>query len=369
MRGCLLLAIVACLPAWPQTFPTGDPVIRPANGSTPPLTPAEYARFATAAKGHSNIVVIAKLPPDLSPDYGLGYNFVYENANHGWILDRDAEGYKLYLDRKGDGDLSNTEPLRFREQDGQRIDVPMQDINGRWTERFEVANGIVKRSSSATRTGIIELDGHHIPFRLSGNNGRYNVAGTYVAFDREGNGKFESYKSSDRWVNLAGKTYEFHVDAQGASLTLKESDSLPERPSLKTGTPMPDVSLTDLDGKPHAFRSSSSDITLVEFWNTNCGPCREEMPLLKKLYDQQPRERFNIVGVTSDEDLDVLHKYLAELSISWPECREPDNGPVHQIMRIDGIPAYFLISKNGEIVDQWVGSGNSITRIEAALPR
>jgi hypothetical protein len=38
-------------------------------------------------------------------------------------------------------------------------------------------------------------------------------------------------KPSDRRVNLAGKTYEFHVDPQGAFLTLKESDSRAERPT------------------------------------------------------------------------------------------------------------------------------------------
>jgi thiol-disulfide isomerase/thioredoxin len=184
---------------------------------------------------------------------------------------------------------------------------------------------------------------------------------------RPHNGKFESYAPSDRWVNLAGKTYEFHVDPQGAFLTLKESDSRAERPSLKNGTPMPDVSLTDLEGTTHAFRKGSSDLTLIEFWNTNCGPCREEMPLLKKLFDQLPRERFNILGVTSDESLETLGKYLAEFSIAWPECREPDDGPVHQILRIDGIPAYFLVAENGEIVDQWVGSGDSVKRIETAL--
>jgi thiol-disulfide isomerase/thioredoxin len=371
MRGYLLLALAISLPAWPQTFPTADPVMAAGGGMLRPLTPADYEKFAAAVKGHSNAVVILKLPPNLSPDYRLGYNFVYENANHGFILDHDADGYILYLDRKGDGDLSAAEPLRFHEAGGeQRIDVPMQDSVARWTARFELAkDGTIKMNSSATRSGTIELDGHRIPFRLSGSNGRYDVLGTYVAFDREDNGKLESYKSSERWVNLAGKTYEFHVDPQGAALTLKESDSLPDRPSLKTGTPMPDVSLTDLEGKTHPFRHLPSDLTLIEFWNTNCGPCREEMPLLKKLYDQQPRDRFNIVGVTSDESLDVLHKYLAELSIAWPECLEPDNGPVHQIMRIDGIPAYFLVGRNGEIIDQWVGSGNSVKRIETALSR
>jgi thiol-disulfide isomerase/thioredoxin len=172
---------------------------------------------------------------------------------------------------------------------------------------------------------------------------------------------------NDRWVNLAGKTYGFHVDPQGASLTLKESDSLPDRPSLKPGSPIPDVSLSDLESKAHAFRRNTADFTLLEFWNTNCGPCREEMPKLKALYERLPRSRFDILGVTSDESGEVLKKYLTEFGIAWPECREPDDGPVHRIMRIEGIPAYFLLSKDGEILDQWVGSGLTISKIEAAL--
>ena len=57
----------------------------------------------------------------------------------------------------------------------------------------------------------------------------------------------------------------------------------------------------------------------------------------------------------------------AEFEIAWPECRKSDDGPVHRLMRIDGIPAYFLLSKDGEILDQWVGSGPAIAKIEAAL--
>jgi thiol-disulfide isomerase/thioredoxin len=374
----LVVASLSARPAWTQTFPTGDPVMSNGSGISHIETPAEYEKFAAAMKGHPNIVVITELPPNLSADYGLGYNFVYDNSNHSWILDHDAEGYVLYLDRKGDGDLSSTEPLRFHEENGvQRITVPMQDSAGHWTVRFEVSKGnfgaggaeetVLRINSFATRNGVIELENHRIPFRITGSSGRYGILGTHISFDRENSGKFESYEPSERWVNLAGKTYEFQIDPQGASLTLKETDERAERPSLKIGTPMPDVSVTDLDGKTHAFRKQSSDLTLIEFWNTNCGPCREENPQLKKFFDQTPRDRFNIVGVTSDESLEILHKYLGEFSIEWPECREPDNGPVHQIMRIEGIPAYFLVARNGEIVDQWVGSGNSVKRIQTAL--
>ncbi len=375
LRARAFSALLVCLPLTAQVFPTGEPVIPPSSGAMRLLTPAEYQKFAAGAEGHSIIKIIRNLPPNLGPDYRLGYNFVYESTNHGWILDRDSEGYKLFLDLKGDGDLSNSQPFRFHDEGGvPRIDVPMKDSVTRWTARFELVRSssdgndvAVRMSLGADRSGKILLDGREIPFRLSGSSGRYDLPGDHLSLDREGNGKFESYGPNDRWVNLAGKTYEFHVDPQGASLTLKESDSRPDRPSLKPGSPIPDASLPDLEGKAHAFRHNTAAFTLLEFWNTNCGPCREEMPKLKALYDRLPRSRFDILGVTSDESEEVLKKYLSEFAIAWPECRESDDGAVHRLMRIEGIPAYFLLSENGEVLDLWVGSGSTISKIEAAL--
>jgi thiol-disulfide isomerase/thioredoxin len=138
-------------------------------------------------------------------------------------------------------------------------------------------------------------------------------------------------------------------------------------PSLRNGSQIPDVSLTDLEGKPHVFRRNTAEVTLLEFWNTNCAPCREEMPILKALYGKLPRSRFDIIGVSSDESGEVLKKYVAKFAIPWPECRESYEGPVHRLVRIDGEPTYFLLSKDGEILDHWVGSGSSISKIEAAL--
>lgn len=373
LRSLVFDVLLLCLPLTAQVFPTGHPAKLPSGGvAMRPLTPAEYQKFATANEGSSFVKVIRRLPLNLSPNYRLGYNFVYESVNHGWILDRDSEGYKLFLDLKGDGDLSSSQPFRFYDGGGvPRIDVPMKDGASPWIARFELVqnpNGVAVRiNPESYRTGKIPLDGHEIPFRLSGSNGRYDLAGDQVSFDRERNGKYESYRPNDRWVNLAGKTYEFHVDPHGGFLTLKESDSRPDRPSLKPGSPIPDVSLTDLKGKPHAFRHNTADFTLLEFWNTHCAPCREEMPKLNALYDKLPRSRFDILGVSSDESEEVLNKYLAEFAITWPECREPFEGRVHRLLRIDGEPTYFLLSRNGEILDHWVGSGSTISKIEAKL--
>ncbi len=91
------------------------------------------------------------------------------------------------------------------------------------------------------------------------------------------------------------------------------------------------------------------------------------MPKLKDLYEKLPRSRFDILGISNDESEEVLKKYLAEFAIAWPECREPDEGPVHRLMRIEGYPTYFLLSKDGEILDQWTGAGSAVAKIEEAL--
>jgi hypothetical protein len=36
-------------------------------------------------------------------------------------------------------------------------------------------------------------------------------------------------------------------------------------------------------------------------------------------------------------------------------------------MRVEGIPAYFLVSKNGEILDHWAGAGPAVSKIQARL--
>jgi thiol-disulfide isomerase/thioredoxin len=374
LRG--LCVVLLCLPVCGQVFSTGDPVLPKSSGEMLPLSPAEYRKFALWAAAHNDIKVIRQLPGKLSPNYRLGYNFQYDGGNHGWILDRDSDGYKLYLDRRGDGDLRDAQALRFHDESGvSRIDVPIKDGAGDWTARFELfevsgdktGSTRLRINLSADRSGTILLDGRKIPFRLSGASGRYNVAGTYAAFDRDGDGHYDSYRSTDRWVNLAGKTYEFYVDPHGAALTLKEAESREDRPSLKNGSLIPEVALSDLRGERHVLRHNEADFTLLEFWNTNCAPCREEMPKLKALRDRWPRSRFEIVGITSDESESVLEKYLAEFAITWAECREADDGPVHRLLRIDGIPAYFLLSKDGEIIDQWAGSGATISRIEAVV--
>ncbi len=78
---------------------------------------------------------------------------------------------------------------------------------------------------------------------------------------------------------------------------------------------MPDFTLENLAGKPQSIKSLAGAPMLINFWATWCGPCREEIPMLKKLQDQNPW--LKIVGVAVDEP-DAVRKYAKTMQFNYP---------------------------------------------------
>jgi hypothetical protein len=71
--------------------------------------------------------------------------------------------------------------------------------------------------------------------------------------------------------------------------------------------------------------------------------------------------------VSSDESESTLRKFLGEFGITWPQIQEPFEGPIHKLYRVSGEPTYILVGAGGEILDSWVGSGQTNTRVAKFL--
>jgi thiol-disulfide isomerase/thioredoxin len=352
------------------TFPAGPAEPTKGGGIAFPMRAEAYRGFAAKETSNAKMVTVKRLPPNLSPGARFGYNFVVGGINRGWILDGDDEhGWVLYLDWKGDGDLFAAEPLHFQKVDGQyRLEVEASEGEARWPVRFALRDVKVEGEDKlgveigegTVRRGVIEIDGKQARFVLSGSRGRYNDPHNAITIEAPGAAP-QRYRIPEKRFNLFGKTFEFTVDPRGRHLALTEIAKVqPERASLEIGSQAPTFDgLTRLRGK----------MVLLEFWSTSCAPCRIDAPKNVAFYNKASRDKVEFLGISSDESDAILAAFKKKFGMTWPQIREPFEGPIHRLYRVDGEPTYYLIDSNGAIVDKWIGGGMAVERLTKALRR
>ena len=94
-------------------------------------------------------------------------------------------------------------------------------------------------------------------------------------------------------------------------------------------------------------------ITILDFWATWCGPCRDSIPHLNDLYDQYKSEGVVIAGITN-EGKDKVDPFLKRLPMHFPVGMDTRGTTKRTYMAgRDGIPQAFLIDKKGIVV--WEG--------------
>src|SRR5437868_3473576 len=138
----ILLFVATTASAATLTFPTGPAeLLKNGGGIVFPMDAVQYAKFAEQTKSMARRALVVKRPAGLSPTARYGYNFVVGASNRGWILDGDDEhGWVLYLDWKGDGDLSEAKAQRLeRVGNVNRLEVEVPEGELHWVCRFELS--------------------------------------------------------------------------------------------------------------------------------------------------------------------------------------------------------------------------------------
>ena len=115
-----------------------------------------------------------------------------------------------------------------------------------------------------------------------------------------------------------------------------------------------DFTLQDLEGKPISLSDYKGKVVFIDFWASWCPPCRLSIPYVEKLYEQyKDNENFVVLGINLQESKDDITKFMKKQKMNYPVLLS-DNKVISNY-KISSIPRFFLIDKNGDVYNKYVG--------------
>jgi thiol-disulfide isomerase/thioredoxin len=106
-----------------------------------------------------------------------------------------------------------------------------------------------------------------------------------------------------------------------------------------------DFTLPTPDGDMIRLSSLRGKVVLLNFWATWCGPCKEEMPSIERLYKKLKDKGLKVLAV------DVMESN----ELTFPTVIDEDRKTTDQY-RVIAIPTTHLIDKAGRIVGTAFGA-------------
>ncbi|MDR1897199.1 MAG: TlpA family protein disulfide reductase [Prevotellaceae bacterium] len=123
----------------------------------------------------------------------------------------------------------------------------------------------------------------------------------------------------------------------------------------KDGNPATDFKFPDKDGKPVALSDFKGKLVYIDIWATWCGPCKQELPHLKKLeaeYHGNNNIVFLSVSTDASKDYQKWKDFLAKEDLKGVQLFGGDDSRqgIIQPYKVSGIPRFVLVGKDGRIV-------------------
>jgi thiol-disulfide isomerase/thioredoxin len=141
---------------------------------------------------------------------------------------------------------------------------------------------------------------------------------------------------------------------------------------VKNPAPIPQLTMTTIDGRTITTKDLAGKVTLFNFWATWCAPCRAEIPDLIKLQEQY-KDQLVIIGVVSEDGPEErVSKFAAEFNMNYPIVMETDELS-ETFTGIFALPTTFVVSPDLKMMKKHIGQVRRAeieleTRILAKLP-
>ncbi|MEO5952326.1 MAG: redoxin domain-containing protein, partial [Chloroflexia bacterium] len=120
-------------------------------------------------------------------------------------------------------------------------------------------------------------------------------------------------------------------------------------PAPRVGAEAPDFTLKDLAGNEVKLSSLRGKPVMINFWATWCPPCREEIPIITKMYHETDGgTKYEVLGVATQSDNSIIKAFEDEFTMDFPLLPDVGSNVVNSY-HVLPIPTTFFVDKDGII--------------------
>jgi cytochrome c biogenesis protein CcmG/thiol:disulfide interchange protein DsbE len=158
-----------------------------------------------------------------------------------------------------------------------------------------------------------------------------------------------------RWIALA-----VGVGVAALAVILAVNVSTDPRADLNTsrllGKPAPAFTFTDMSGKKVTSADLAGKTVILNFWNSWCVPCRQELPELQQWYAAHRNDPdVVLVGVPRDDTGGAIRTAAREGGMGWAVANDGGAQAATLDYATRGQPETYVISPTGIVVGSLIG--------------
>jgi thiol-disulfide isomerase/thioredoxin len=124
--------------------------------------------------------------------------------------------------------------------------------------------------------------------------------------------------------------------------------------------PVPDLKFQDLTGHTQKLSDLRGSITVVSFWATWCGPCKEELPRLSALKQHYADKGIRFIAISADEPKtrSKIEPFIQQQGIALDIWTGADIDTLDRLTLGNALPATIVLDKDGTAIGRIMGEAH-----------